>query len=53
LAWSLAFFGLLRLNWTEAHAVLPFTRVQARVAVGLFGTSTAPRSIRSPNQFGG
>ena len=33
-AWSLGFFGLLRLNWTEAHAVLPFTRVQAGLAAG-------------------
>jgi exosortase/archaeosortase len=38
-AWSLGFFGLVRLNWTEAHAVLPLTRVQAAAAVGLFGTS--------------
>ena len=41
-AWSLGFFGLLRLNWTEAHLVLPFTRVQAGIAVGLFGTPTSP-----------
>ena len=38
-AWSLGFFGLLRLNWTEAHAVLPFARAQAAVAGGLFGTA--------------
>jgi exosortase/archaeosortase family protein len=44
-AWSLGFFGLLRLNWTEAHAVLPFTRVQAAVAVGLFGTSALPVEV--------
>ena len=37
-AWSLGFFGLLRLNWTQAHAVLPLTQVQAAAAVGLFGT---------------
>ena len=41
-AGSLGFFGLLRLNWTEAHLVLPFTRVQAGLAVGLFGTPTSP-----------
>ena len=41
-AWSLAFFGLLRLNWTEAHFVLPFNRVQAAVAVGLLGSSALP-----------
>ena len=44
-AWSLGFFGLLRLNWTEAHAVLPFTRVQAAVAVALFGTPTLPVEV--------
>jgi exosortase/archaeosortase family protein len=44
-AWSLGFFGLLRLNWTEAHAVLPFTRVQAAAAVGLFGTSALPVEV--------
>src|ERR1700675_2538391 len=44
-AWSLGLFGLLRLNWTEAHAVLPFTRVQAAAAVGLFGTSTLPVEV--------
>ena len=37
--WSLGLFGLLRLNWTEAHAVLPFTRLQAAAATGLFGTA--------------
>ena len=44
-AWSLGFFGLLRLNWTEAHAVLPFTRVQAAVALGLFGPSALPVEV--------
>jgi exosortase/archaeosortase family protein len=44
-AWSLGFFGLLRLNWTEAHVVLPITRGQAAVAVGLFGTSTLPVEV--------
>jgi exosortase/archaeosortase family protein len=37
-AWSLGLFGLLRLNWTEAHVVLPLTRMQAGLAMGLFGT---------------
>jgi exosortase/archaeosortase family protein len=41
-AWSLAFFGLLRLNWIEAHVVLPFTRMQAGLAVRLFGTPALP-----------
>jgi exosortase/archaeosortase family protein len=44
-AWSLGLFGLLRLNWIEAHAVLPFTRVQAAVAGGLFGTSALPVEV--------
>jgi exosortase/archaeosortase family protein len=43
-AWSLGLFGLLRLNWIEAHAVLPFTRAQA-AAVGLFGTSALPVQV--------
>ena len=41
-AGSLACFGVLRLNWTEAHLVLPLTRAQAGLAVGLFGTPTLP-----------
>ena len=40
--WSLGLFGLLRLGWTEAHAVLPLTRMQADIAVGLFGTPALP-----------
>ena len=44
-AWSFAFFGLIRLNWAEAHAVLPLTRAQAAVAVGLFGTSALPVEV--------
>jgi exosortase/archaeosortase family protein len=42
LAASLGLFGLLRLNWTEAHLVLPLTRVQAGLAAGLFGTPALP-----------
>ena len=44
-AWSLGLFGLFRLNWTEVHAVLPFTRVQAAAAVELFGTSALPVEV--------
>jgi len=44
-AWSLGLFGLLRLNWTEVHAVLPFTQVQAAVAVGLFGAPALPVDV--------
>ncbi len=44
-AWSLGLFGVLRLNWTEAHAVLPFTRLQGAAAVGLFGPSAMPIEV--------
>jgi exosortase/archaeosortase family protein len=44
-AWSLGLFGMLRLSWTEAHAVLPFTQVQAAAAVGLFGPSALPVEV--------
>ena len=44
-AWSLGFFGLLRLNWTEAHAVLPLTRAQAGLAAGLFGAPAVPVEV--------
>ncbi|OFW22785.1 MAG: hypothetical protein A3G21_26225 [Acidobacteria bacterium RIFCSPLOWO2_12_FULL_66_21] len=44
-AWSLGIFGLLRLNWIEAHAVLPLTRVQGGLAVGLFGAPTLPVEV--------
>ena len=42
LAASLGFFGLLRLNWTEANVVLPLTHAQGGLAVGLFGTPALP-----------
>jgi exosortase/archaeosortase family protein len=42
---SLGFFGLLRLTWTEAHVVLPFTRAQGWVAGWLFGPSALPVQI--------
>ncbi|MCX6538476.1 MAG: archaeosortase/exosortase family protein [Acidobacteria bacterium] len=41
-AWSLGLFGLLRLNWVEIHGLLPLTRLQARLAVGLCGTPAFP-----------
>ena len=44
-AWSLGLFSLFRLNWTEAHVVLPLTRVQGGLAVGLFGTPTLPVEV--------
>lgn len=44
-AWSLGLFGVLRLNWTEAHVLLPFTRMQGGLAGGLFGTPTLPVAV--------
>jgi exosortase/archaeosortase family protein len=44
-AWSLGLFGLIRLSWIEAHALLPFTRVQAAAAAALFGPSAAPVEV--------
>jgi len=41
-AGSLGFFGLLRLSWTEAHLLLPFTQVQSGIAVKLLGTPMVP-----------
>jgi hypothetical protein len=40
-ALSLGFFGLIRLSWIETQ-VLPFTRGQAALAVGLFGPHRVP-----------
>lgn len=39
---SLGLFGLLRLTWVEAHAVLPATRLQADIAAKIFGAPAAP-----------
>jgi len=44
-AWSLGLFGLLRLSWFEAHAVLPFTQLQARVAQSGFGMPALPIEV--------
>ena len=44
-AWSLGLFGLLRLNWTEAHVLLPLTRLQAAAAAGVFGTPALPVEV--------
>jgi exosortase/archaeosortase family protein len=44
-AWGVGLFGLLRLGWIESHVVLPFTRVQAAAAAGLFGTSSLPVEV--------
>jgi exosortase/archaeosortase family protein len=41
-AWSLGLFGLIRLGWFEAHAVLPITQFQATLAAGGFGVPALP-----------
>lgn len=38
---SLGLFGLLRVPWIDAHLVLPFTQMQARLAAWLLGPATA------------
>jgi exosortase/archaeosortase family protein len=45
LAASLAFFGVLRLDWIEAHLVLPLTRAQGGLASGLLGAPALPISV--------
>lgn len=42
---SLGVFGLLRLGWTEAHVVLPFTLAQAALAIRIFGTPALPIDV--------
>jgi exosortase/archaeosortase family protein len=43
--WSLALFGLIRLRWFEAYAVLPLTSFQARLAATGFGRPAGPIDI--------
>jgi exosortase/archaeosortase family protein len=45
IATSLGFFGLLRLNWTATHVVLPLTREQSTMAMALFGSPRAPVDV--------
>ena len=45
IAWSLGLFGVMRLSWFEAHAVLPLTRLQAGVAQGAFGAPRLPIEV--------
>ena len=42
LAWSLGFFGLLRIPWIEGHLVLPVIGLQAGQAARLFGAPALP-----------
>ena len=44
-AWSLGLFGLTRLSWVEAHAVLPLTQLQSRLAQIGFGTPVLPINV--------
>lgn len=39
---SLGLSGLLRLNWTEGHVVLPVTQMQAQVGAALLGPPSSP-----------
>lgn len=44
-AWSLGFFGLLRLDWFAGHVLLPLTHAQGAAAVGLFGAPALPVEV--------
>ena len=44
-AWSLGLFGLMRLGWIEAHAVLPLTQLQSRIAQAGFGAPVVPINV--------
>jgi exosortase/archaeosortase family protein len=45
IAWSLGLFALVRLGWVEAHAVLPLTHLQTRLAQGVFGAPARPIDV--------
>ena len=45
IGYSLGVFGLLKLSWVEAHAVLPFTQWQGRVATAAIGAPALPLDI--------
>jgi exosortase/archaeosortase family protein len=44
-AWSLGLFGAFRLAWLEAHAILPLTGFQARIAEWLAGPPSTPVNV--------
>ena len=44
-AWTLGFFGLLRLNWFAGHVLLPLTHAQGAAAVRLFGAPALPVEV--------
>ena len=45
IAWSVGLFGLVRLRWFEAHAIVPLTRAQAHLATLTFGPAARPIDI--------
>ncbi|MDQ3070902.1 MAG: archaeosortase/exosortase family protein [Acidobacteriota bacterium] len=45
IAWSLGLFGLLRLTWIEAVAVLPLTRLQGRIAALFTASPVLPVDV--------
>jgi exosortase/archaeosortase family protein len=44
-AWGLGLFGVLRLSWVEAHAILPLTSLQGRIAATGFGPPALPVDV--------
>jgi exosortase/archaeosortase family protein len=42
---SLTAFALLRLSWTDAHVILPVTRMQGAWALSIFGTPALPVTV--------
>jgi exosortase/archaeosortase family protein len=44
-AWSLTFFGVLRLGWTEANVLLPLLQAQASLAAALFVLPDLPVEV--------
>lgn len=45
IAYSLGVFGLLKLEWVETHALLPFTQWQGRVAASAIGAPALPIDV--------
>jgi exosortase/archaeosortase family protein len=43
--YGVGLFGILRLNWIEAHALLPFTEAQAAVAARIFGPTASTVAV--------
>ena len=43
--YSLAFFGLIRLDWIESHVVLPLAAFQGALAFDVVGAATSPVEV--------